>query len=481
MNYGMIRFLLFRVVQITGLLMLLPLVTALIYHETLCIIVFMAISVSCLVVGAIGVSFKPANVALYAREGFVVTALTWIIISLIGALPFTLTGVTKSYVDALFETISGLTTTGSTILSNVEMYMSVQFWRCFTHWIGGMGVLVFILAIMPMSGGYSMHLMRAESPGPSVGKFVPKVRETAKILYLIYFGITLTQVILLLFTGLNLYEALVTTFATVGTGGFGITNAGIGAFNTPSQIVITVFMILCGINFSVYYYLITMRPKEAFKNDEVKLYLALMFGSATIIAILIYRANITATPFESFHHSLFSVASVMTTTGFATLDFNTWPQFARTLLALLMLFGACAGSTGGGFKLSRVLILLKAIKNELIYIVHPKSVKRVYMDGQPVETTVVKSVSAYLSMYVIIFIVSTLIVSADGFDYETNFTSVAATLNNIGPGLGMVGPTGNFAHFSVLSKFVLMFDMLAGRLELLPMLILFSPDTWSKR
>lgn len=481
MNYGMIRFLLFRVLQITGLLLLLPLIVAIIYHEPGCCKAFFLLSAGCITAGSAGSHFKPKNIAIYAREGFVVTALTWIIISLVGAVPFVMTGVVDSYVDAMFETISGLTTTGSTILTNVEMYYSVQFWRTFTHWIGGMGVLVFILAIMPMAGGYSMHLMRAESPGPSVGKFVPKVRETAKILYLIYFVITLLEIVCLAFTGMNLYESMTTAFATVGTGGFGLTNNGINAFSTPSQIVIIVFMILCGINFSVYYYLITLRPLDAFKSDEVKLYLGLMFGSASIIAFLIYRQGITATPFESFHHSLFSVASVMTTTGFATLDFNQWPQFARTLLVLLMLLGACAGSTGGGFKLSRFIILVRAMKNELVYLVHPKSVKKVYMDKQPIETTVVKSVSAYLSMYVIIFILSTLIVSIDGFDYETNFTAVAATLNNIGPGLSMVGPTGNFASFSVLSKFVLMFDMLAGRLELLPMLILLSPDTWKRR
>jgi trk system potassium uptake protein TrkH len=288
-------------------------------------------------------------------------------------------------------------------------------------------------------------------------------------------------VILLLLTGLNLYESLTTTFATVGTGGFGITNNGANDFSTASQIVITIFMIMCGINFSVYYYLITMRPKEAFKNDEVKLYLGLMFASATLIALMIHADGITKTPFESFHHSLFTVASVMTTTGFATLDFDKWPQLCKTLLAFLMLTGACAGSTGGGFKLSRLLILLKAMKNELIYIVHPKSVKKVYMDDHSIDSTVVKSVSAYLSMYVMIFIASILLISIDEFDYETNFTAVAATLNNIGPGLGMVGPTGNFGAYSDLSKLVLMFDMLAGRLELLPMLILFSPRTWSKR
>ncbi len=481
MNFNMIRYLLFRVVQITGLLMILPLVVAFIYKEYFCAEVFGIIIAACLIIGFAGGYKKPKNQAIYAREGFVVTALTWITISLIGALPFQLTGVTKSYVDALFETISGLTTTGSTILSDVEMYYSVQFWRCFTHWIGGMGVLVFILAIMPMAGGYSMHIMRAESPGPSVGKFVPKVRETAKILYSIYFGITILQTVCLLFTGLNAYEALTATFATVGTGGFGINNAGIGGFGYASQVVITVFMIICGINFSVYYYLITKRPKEAFNNDEVKLYLALMFGSATLIAFMIYKQGATATPLESFHHSLFTVASVMTTTGFATLDFNTWPQLARTLLACLMLTGACAGSTGGGFKLSRFLILIRAMKNELTYIVHPKSVKKVYMDGNPVDQSVVKSVSAYLSMYVVIFILSTLLISIDEFDYETNFTAVAATLNNIGPGLSMVGPTGNFGAYSDLSKFVLMFDMLAGRLELLPMLILFSPKNWTKR
>ncbi|MCR5344409.1 MAG: TrkH family potassium uptake protein [Butyrivibrio sp.] len=481
MNYKMIRFLLSRVLQITGILMLLPLIVALIYKEFFCAKMFLVIIAGSLIFGSIGAYFKPKNVAIYAREGFVATALTWILISAVGALPFVLTGVTDDYIDALFETISGLTTTGSTILSSVEMYYSVQFWRTFTHWIGGMGVLVFILAIMPMSGGYSMHLMRAESPGPSVGKFVPKVRETAKILYLIYIGITVAQVILLLLTGLNLYESLTTTFATVGTGGFGITNNGANDFSTASQIVITIFMIMCGINFSVYYYLITMRPKEAFKNDEVKLYLGLMFASATLIALMIHADGIAKTPFESFHHSLFTVASVMTTTGFATLDFDKWPQLCKTLLAFLMLTGACAGSTGGGFKLSRLLILLKAMKNELIYIVHPKSVKKVYMDDHSIDSTVVKSVSAYLSMYVMIFIASILLISIDEFDYETNFTAVAATLNNIGPGLGMVGPTGNFGAYSDLSKLVLMFDMLAGRLELLPMLILFSPRTWSKR
>ncbi len=467
--------------QITGVLMILPLIVALIYSEPFCGLVFGVLSAICLIGGAIGAHFKPDSYAIYAREGFVATALTWILISAIGALPFVFTGVTDTYVDALFETISGLTTTGSTILNDVSMYYSVQFWRTFTHWIGGMGVLVFILAIMPMAGGYSMHLMRAESPGPSVGKFVPKVRETAKILYMIYIGITVLQVLCLMLTGLNPYEAFTTTFATVGTGGFGLTNEGIGAFSTPTQIVIIVFMAICGINFSVYYYLITKRPMEALKSDEVKLYLFLMFGSATVIACLIYHQGITATPFESFHHSLFTVASVMTTTGFATLDFNQWPQLAKTLLAFLMLTGACAGSTGGGFKLSRFIILLRATKNELIYIVHPKSVKKVYMDGDPIDSTVVKSVSAYLSMYVVIFIISTLLISIDEFDYETNFTAVAATLNNIGPGLSMVGPTGNFSAYSDFSKFVLMFDMLAGRLELLPMLILMSPRTWSKR
>ncbi|SEL90050.1 trk system potassium uptake protein TrkH [Butyrivibrio sp. ob235] len=481
MNYKMIRFLLSRVLQITGILMMLPLIVAIIYKEYGCARMFFLLIMACLAVGSIGAHFKPKNVAIYAREGFVSTALTWILISMIGGLPFVLSGVTDSYVDAVFETISGFTTTGSTILTSVEMYYSVQFWRTFTHWVGGMGVLVFILAIMPMGGGYSMHLMRAESPGPSVGKIVPRVRDTAKILYLIYIGITVTQIILLMITGLNPYQAMTTTFATVGTGGFGITNSGANDFSTASQIVITIFMIMCGINFNVYYYLITLRPKEAIKSDEVKLYLVLMFGSASLIAFMIYRNGVTATPFESFHHSLFTVASVMTTTGFATLDFNQWPQLCKTLLACLMLLGACAGSTGGGFKLSRFVILIRALKNELIYIVHPKSVKKVYMDGHPIDSTVVKSVSAYLSMYVVIFIISILLISFDEFDYETNFTAVAATLNNIGPGLGMVGPTGNFSAYSDLSKIVLMFDMLAGRLELLPMLILLSPRTWAKR
>jgi trk system potassium uptake protein TrkH len=481
MNYKMIRFLLSRVLQITGILMLLPLIVALIYKEFFCAKMFLVIIAGSLIFGSIGAYFKPKNVAIYAREGFVATALTWILISAVGALPFVLTGVTDDYIDALFETISGLTTTGSTILSSVEMYYSVQFWRTFTHWIGGMGVLVFILAIMPMSGGYSMHLMRAESPGPVVGKIVPKVKDTAKILYLIYFGITVLETLALWASGLSLYEAMTITFSTVGTGGFAVTNSGIGGYSTLSQAIIILFMALCGVNFTVYYFLIHLKPKEAFAIDEVKYYFGTMFAAAALIAFNIYRAGVLDSAGMCFHHALFAVTSIMTTTGFGTLDFDQWPTFSRILLMALACIGACAGSTGGGFKFSRALIVIRNARNELNFLVHPKAVKRVYMDGHTVEGTTVKSVSAYLGLYVITFLVSTLLVSFDNFDFQTTVTSVIATLNNIGPGLGKVGPMGNYSEFSYLSKIVLMFDMLAGRLELLPIFIVLKPKTWKRK
>ena len=383
--------------------------------------------------------------------------------------------------DAVFETVSGFTTTGGSILTSVDsMAKSVQFWRTFTHWVGGMGVLVFLIAVVPMADGYSMHLMRAESPGPVVGKIVPKVKDTAKILYLIYFAITVVETVCLMISGLGLYEAVTISFSTAGTGGFAITDSGIGGYSTLTQGIITVFMALCGVNFTVYYFLIQRKPKEAFAIDEVKFYFGVMLLSAFLIGLNVYMAGIVNNPGMSFHHALFTVASVMTTTGFGTLDFDKWPMFSKTLLMGLALVGACAGSTGGGFKFSRALIAVRNARNELNFLVHPKAVKRVFMDGHTLDGTTVKSVSAYLGLYVITMVASILVVSLDNFDYATTVTSVIATLNNIGPGLSMVGPTGNYSQFSYLSKFVLMFDMLAGRLELLPMFIMLKPGTWKK-
>ncbi|MCR4902778.1 MAG: TrkH family potassium uptake protein [Butyrivibrio sp.] len=481
MNHKIIRYILFRLITLIGLLMILPTIVAIIYSESKSFSVFLGVLITCIIVGSLGSRKKPENIVFYAKEGFVVTSLSWILLSVIGAIPFYLTGTIPNFVDALFETVSGFTTTGASILTAVDgMDYSVQFWRTFSHWIGGMGVLVFMIAIVPLADGYSMHLMRAEAPGPIVGKFVPKVKDTAKILYLIYFGITLVEIIALKISGLTLYESITLTFSTVGTGGFAVTNAGIGGYPIVSQAIIIIFMALCGVNFSVYYFLITKRPKEALRCDEMRWYFGVMMVSASLIAVNIYRAGITQTPFLSFHHAMFTTVSIMTTTGFGTLDFNVWPQFSRTLLFLLTLLGACAGSTGGGFKFSRLLIIFRTIKNELSFVVHPRSVKKVYMDGHSVESTTVKSVFNYLGIYLLIMCFSILLISMDGFSFETNVTAVAATLNNVGPGLGMVGTTGNFSQFSAFSKIVMMFDMLAGRLELLPMLILLSYKTWKK-
>ncbi len=481
MNYSMIRFILFRLLRIMGALFTLPLIVALVYKEYDSAISFLILAAVCFVVGTIFTIKKPANRVIYAKEGFAITAVAWIAVSMMGAVPFVITGTIPNYIDALFETVSGFTTTGCSILTTVDnMEKSVQFWRTFTHWIGGMGVLVFLLAVVPMADGYSMHLMRAESPGPVVGKIVPKVKDTAKILYIIYFGITVTEIVCLIISGMPIYDAITISFSTVGTGGFAVRDTGMMGYSLVSQAIITLFMALCGINFTVYYFLLNRKPKEAFAIDEVKFYLGTMLISAGIIAFNVYLSGCVTDPRLAFHHSLFSVASIMTTTGFCTLDFDTWPMLSKIMLVVLSLIGACAGSTGGGFKFSRALIVIRNARNELNFIVHPKAVKRVYMDGHSVEGTTVKSVTAYLGIYVITFIASTLIVALDNFDFQTTVTSVVATLNNVGPGLGMVGPTGNYSEFSYLSKLVLMFDMLAGRLELLPIFVILKPKTWRR-
>lgn len=467
--------------RVLGALLVLPFLVALIYKEYDSAEAFFVLILVSSLIGYLGSFKKPANTVIYAKEGFAITALAWIVVSMLGAVPFVVTGTIPNYIDACFETVSGFTTTGGSILTSVEQIeKSVQFWRTFTHWIGGMGVLVFLLAVVPMADGYSMHLMRAESPGPVVGKIVPKVKDTAKILYLIYFGITVLEIICLKISGLSLYEAATITFSTVGTGGFAVTNAGIGGYSTVSQAIIIVFMALCGVNFTVYYFLINRKPKEAFAIDEVKFYFGTIAVAASLIAINIYRAGVLDSAGMCFHHALFAVTSIMTTTGFGTLDFDKWPEFSRVLLMGLACVGACAGSTGGGFKFSRALIIIRNARNELNFLVHPKAVKRVFMDGHTVEGTTVKSVSAYLGLYVITMIASVLLVSLDNFDYQTTVTSVIATLNNIGPGLGMVGPMGNYSEFSYFSKIVLMFDMLAGRLELLPIFIVIKPKTWRR-
>ena len=415
---------------------------------------------------------RPSNKIFYTREGFVTVALCWIMMSIIGALPFLISGEIKGVVDALFETVSGFTTTGASILSDVEsMSHCALFWRSFTHWIGGMGVLVFVLAVLPFGGGNDIHLMRAESPGPSVGKFVPKVRSTAMILYGIYIVITIIEVLFLLAGKMPLFEALCSTFGTAGTGGFGVKNDSFSSYSPYLQYVVTVFMILFGINFNVYFLLLIRKFAQAFKFEEIRYYLGII-----LVAILIVFPN-----WESaFRHASFQVASIITTTGFSTVDFDLWPQMSKTILVMLMFVGACAGSTGGGIKVSRFVILLKTVKKELNTLIHSRNIKKIQINGRSVEHEVVRSVNVFLIAYVMVFSFSVLLISVDEFNLTSNFTAVAATLNNIGPGLEMVGPSQNFGMFSGFSKLVLIFDMLAGRLELFPLLILFKPATWRR-
>ncbi len=479
MNYSIIRYILASVLTFVGLFLLLPVVVSLFFGEEQGFI-YLLVAIGAVGLGLIGRWKKPKSKVFYSKEGFVSVSASWILLSLVGALPFTLTGEIPFYVDAVFETISGFTTTGSSILTDVEAlsYTSL-FWRSFTHWIGGMGVLVFIMAVLPTSGGSEVHLMRAESPGPSVGKLVPKLKQTAMILYSIYVGITVLEIIALMCAGLNLYEAMTLTFGTVGTGGFALLNSSIASYNVAVQIIITVFMLLCSLNFIFFYYLLIRKYKEAFGVEEVRVFLAIV-----IAAILLIAFNIMGQVGgfgEALLQSSFQVASIISTTGYATANFSLWPTFSQAILLALMLIGACAGSTGGGFKISRVILLFKAIKNEIHAVIHPRSVKKIYINNKSVSPEIVKRVLVYLGVYIVILVTSVLVVSIDGKDMTTNISGVIATFNNIGPGLGdIIGPVGNYASFSPLSKIVFMFDMLVGRLEIFPMLLLFYLGTWTR-
>lgn len=454
-------------------------VVGLIYREKSAWAIF-ATMLLCLVIGVPMVLLKrPKQAVFYAKDGFVSVGLSWVVLSVMGALPFVISGSIPHPVDALFETVSGFTTTGSSILSDVEaLPKCMLFWRSFTHWVGGMGVLVFMLTILPMSGGYHMNLMRAESPGPSVERFVPTVKSTAKILYGIYICLSLLELLLLLVGKMPMFDALTLTFGTAGTGGFGIKNDSIGSYTTYQQTVITIFMILFGVNFNVYFLFLLKKIRQGLKNEELRAYLGIILGAILLITVNI--AGKFGNPFLAFHHAAFQVGSIITTTGYSTVDFNTWPTFSKTVLVLLMFIGASAGSTGGGIKVSRIVILAKSVKKELKQYLHPHSISKIKMDGKPVEHEVVRSINVFLIAYLLIYAVSILIVSLDNFDFTTTFTSVAATINNIGPGLDLVGPAANFGILSVPSKLVLIFDMLAGRLEIFPLLLLFVPDTWRK-
>ncbi|MCR5720408.1 MAG: TrkH family potassium uptake protein [Lachnospiraceae bacterium] len=479
MNVRIVLYIVGWILQFESFFLLLPAIVGAIYKETKMLICFAVACAISLVAGLLLKLLKPKNTGLYMREGFATVALGWIALSIFGAIPFFLSGDIPNFEDALFETISGFTTTGASILNDVEALSHASlFWRSFTHWIGGMGVFVFIMAILPLMGASTMNLMRAESPGPSVGKLVPHVKETAKILYELYILVTVLCLTALLICRVPLFDALSLTFGTVGTGGFGLYNASIAVYPPHVQNVLTVFMILSGINYAVYFCIIRKKFKDALSIEEVRWYIAIICFSA--LAIMWNIKHLYPTLGETARHAFFQVGSIITTTGYSTTDFDLWPQFAKTILVILMFVGACSGSTGGGIKISRLVILFKAFKKEIQTLIHPGMVKKIQMDGHTISHETIRSTNVFISIYFVIVFASILVLSLDNKSFGTNFTAVAATLNNIGPGIEAVGPTCNFSSFSVLSKVVLMFDMLAGRLELFPMLFIFAPSCWKK-
>ena len=472
------------ILLITGAFQIFPLLIAVIDHEPKNILAYVeSLCLILLVGGALVLFSRGGNRMFSAQEGFAATGLSWIFMSAFGALPFFLSGQIPSYVDAFFEMVSGFTTTGASILTDVEALSRCNlFWRSFSHWLGGMGVLVFLLAVVPgarKNGGTGIYLMRAESPGPSVDKLTPHLRQTAMILYGIYILLTVLCIVCLLLGGMPVFDSFCIAFGTAGTGGFAIKNSSMGGYSYFLQTVVTVFMFLFGVNFSLYYMLLLRKFKAVFKNEELRLYFGIAAGSIVLIAINISRMYNTV--YEAVHHAAFQVVSIMTTTGYGTVDFEQWPAFSKAILLSLMFIGASAGSTGGGLKVSRVLLLMKSIRRTIRKALHPRRVQPVYMDGRAVSEEVCDNVNAYLAIYCVILVLSFVIISADDFSIGTNFSAVASCFNNIGPGFELVGATQNFSIYSDLSKIVLSLDMLLGRLEIFPLLLLLSPDTWSRR
>jgi len=478
MNYGVVRYILGWILMSESGFLLVPCVVGLIYNESE-FSGFLITSVICLVFGILLIIRKPKKGGLYLKEGYFVVALGWILMSLFGAIPFVITGEIPHYMDAVFETASGFTTTGATIIEDLGVMSHASlFWRSFQHLLGGMGVFVFLSALLPMLGGNSMNLMKAESTGPSIDKLVPRLKDTAKILYSLYLGMATLEAVILMICGLNLFESLTLTFGTVGTGGFGIVNESIAGYSPSVQWVITIFMVMSGINYNLYFLLLMRKFKNALKMEEVRLYLATFLVSTAIIAFNVHK--IYETFGDTVRHSAFQVATLLTSTGYATVDFDTWPEFSKTILIMVMVMGACAGSTGGGLKMSRILIMFKSIRKQIQIFIHPRAIKKIKMDGNTLDHDVVRSTNAYICVFVIIFAVSVLLISVDEHDFTTNFTAVLACFNNMGPGFNKVGPTCNYAFFSDFSKLILIFDMLAGRLELFPMLLLITPRSWRK-
>ena len=477
----MIGFVIGRILLTEAALLMLPTAVAAVYGEA--VLPFLIPALLLAVIGlALGLR-SPKRSSLYARDGFAVVALAWVLMSAFGALPFVLSGDIPHFVDAFFETVSGFTTTGASILTEIEpLGRGVLFWRSFTHWVGGMGVLVFVMAILPMSAGdgHGMHLMRAEVPGPSVGKLVSRMGDTAKILYGIYLALTLLEIALLLLGGMPLFDACIHAFGTAGTGGFSCRNLSVGAYDSVYfDVVIGVFMLLFGVNFNLYYFLLIKRFRDVFRSEELRAYLLIV--GAAVAAIAADIVHIYGTVGRSLRYAFFQVASIITTTGYATADFNVWPEFSRAILVILMFVGACAGSTGGGIKVARVVILCKTSLGDMRKMLHPNAVTTVRFEGKPLTDRSIRSVHLFLTVYILIFTASVLLLSLERFDLVTTFTAVAACINNIGPGLEVVGPMGNFAAFSPASKLLLAFNMLVGRLEIFPMLLLFAPSIWKRR
>ena len=478
MNYAIVFRLLSYILFCEAALLLLPAIASLCYGEWSVLGVFVLTAALCLVLGLLLRRIKPSSKVFYMREGFATTALSWVVISIMGAIPFVLTGCIPNPVDAMFETVSGFTTTGASILPAVEgLPKGVLFWRSFTHWIGGMGVLVFLLSLLPLTGGSHVNLMKAESPGPQVDKLVPKVQSTAKILYGIYFALTVLEFLFLLVGRMPVFDAMLTAFGTAGTGGFGFKNDSFGSLSPYIQWVVTIFMILFGVNFNAYFLLLLRKFNRAI-SEEVRGYFAIILVAIGIITANIY--SLYNSFGEAVRQAAFQVGSIITTTGFSSCDFDLWPTLSKEILVVLMFIGACAGSTGGGIKVSRLLILGKTLGKELKQALHPQVVAPVRMDGKLLNHETIRTTNVFMGAYFFIFVVSFLLISLDGFDMVTNFTAIAATLNNIGPGLAQVGPMMNFGSFTNPAKLVMIFDMLAGRLEIFPMLVLFLPDTWRR-
>ena len=480
MNKKMIVYILGKMMGVEGLLLLIPALVSLIYHEK-SVISFLIVAAILLAIYMVFGRKLPASKQIYGKEGFVIVGLAWILWSAFGALPFVISGSIPYYIDALFETISGFTTTGSTILADIEaLPMGISFWRSFTHWIGGMGVLVFVMMITSLDDENAMPLMRAEVPGPEADKLVPKARHTARLLYGMYFVLTAAEVVFLLFGGMNLYDALLHAFSTAGTGGFSNRAASVSFYDSAYiDGVITVFMILFGINFNLYFFILLKDWKSILKNEELWAYLGIVGVSIAIITGNILK--IYGTVAHAFRYASFQVGSIITTTGFATADYDQWPELSKSILLALMFVGACAGSTGGGIKVSRLLIIVKSIRREVRKMLHPNAVTIIKVNGKKIGQDTMKNVNLYLTCYIIIMIVSILLVSIDNFDFATTFSGVLTTMSNVGPGISKVGPVMNFHSFSAVSKLVFCFDMLIGRLEIFPYLLLLSPELWRRR